>query len=621
MKKLLLIILLGFTAFFAGAQGKIGYLSFTSGPSSANNLNPQDNPIEGNYKLDGLTNMTLSRGGGLTYTNNSTYSYVGLLPAGGNRADAITNNVYYELKLNAASKFLYLKSLDFRLRTADVWTAADVTYRWFYSIGNTNNFVEIGNADVLLGFTNTNGDVEPTIDLSGIAALQQIAPNTNVYFRIYAWGAKAKQSDGVTDVSTTTRGFGFGKSSASTTELITFKGYVAEGPLAATWDFSNINASTYAAEVASSFQQSWLRKSTTENTLLLARGAGLEKASLNNAYAVTYKSQVLEDIPLRFNDAVTKETYYKIDLTGDAVNYTQLLGYRMKFRGNSTTATNARWQLVLGDGANEISPSSPVVNLGNDVPLSVDVDGIYYSLALANTDLSAVIPPGKKAELRLYVWGGTSTTGVFGLGRSASETHLQLYAQTLTPAAYLQVLPVNLISFKATKQNSAARLTWSTKSEQNNANFNVLRAGDDRVFKKIGQINGAGNSSDAKIYNFTDFQPLSGNNYYQLTQTDFDGKTKEIGDVQLLNFDNSKASLTILNGNQSVKALLVTSKTANAKVALHGVSGNLIYQSAVSLSSGVNQIELPVNLTNGLYILQVKSQFGESWSAKFTKSY
>lgn len=621
MKKLLLLILLGFTAFFAGAQGKIGYLSFTSGSSSANNLNPQDNPIEANYKLDGLTNMTLSRGGGLTYTNNSTYSYVGLLPAGGNRADAIANNVYYELKLNAASKFLYLKSLDFRLRTADAWTAADVTYRWFYSIGNTNNFVEIGNADVLLGFTNTNGDVEPTIDLSGIAALQQIAPNTNVYFRIYAWGAKAKQSDGITDVSATTRGFGFGKSSASTTELITFKGYVAEGPLAAAWDFSNINASTYAAEVASSFQQNWLRKSTTENTLLVARGAGLEKASLNNAYAVTYKSQVPEDIPLSFNDAVTKETYYKIDLTGDAVNYTQILGYRMKFRSNSTTATNARWQLILGDVTNEISPSSPVVNLGNDITINADADGIYYSLALANTDLSAVIPPGKKAELRLYVWGGTSTTGVFGLGRLASETHLQLYAQTLTPANYLQVLPVNLTYFKAAKQNSSSRLTWSTNSEQNNAHFNVLRAGDDRVFKSIGQINGAGNASGTKTYNFTDFQPLNGNNYYQLTQTDFDGKTNEIGNVQLLSFDITKTSLTILSGNQNISALLAVTKNEGAKVSLYGISGNLIYQSAVNLNIGVNQIELPANLNSGLYILQVKSQSGEIWNTKFTKSY
>lgn len=622
MKKLLLFIALCFSVSLVAGQGKVGYLSFTSGSSSSNNLNPQDNPIEANYKLDGLTSMTLSRGAGMTYTNNSTYSYVGLLPPGGTRAEAITNEVYYQLKLSSATKYLYLKSLDARLRTAEVWTAADVTYRWFYSIGNTSNFVEIGNADVLLGFTNANGDVEPTIDLSGIAALQQIAPNTDVYFRIYAWGAKAKQSDGVTDVATTTRGFGFGKSSASTTELITFKGYVTEGPLAAAWDFSNINASTYATpEVASSFQQSWLRKSTTENPLLVARGAGLEKASLSNAYAVTYKSQVLEDIPSNFNDAVTKQTYYSIALTGDDVNYSQILGYRMKFRGNSSTANRARWQLVLGDASNDISALSPTVNLGADIALSADADGIYYSFALPENDFSTVIPPGKKAELRLYVWGGTSTTGVFGLGRLANETHLQLYAKSVTPAVYQQVLPVSLVSFTATKQNQNSRLSWITQSEQNNAYFNVLRAGDDQVFESIAQINGAGNSTEAKTYSYTDYQPLAGNNYYQLTQTDFDGQPKIIGEVKLLTFDIGKTALTILNGSQNVSAVLTATKSENAKVQLYTVTGSLIYQSTLSLQSGVNQIALPTSLINGLYLLRLTAKSGAQWTAKFAKSY
>lgn len=625
MKKLLQLFCLCLFVTASYGQGKIGHLSFvTGGTSSSNNLNPQTGPIEANFKDVDLTNMTLSRGAGLTYTNNSTYSYVGLLPAGGTRAAALTDDVYYELKLNASSKYMYISNLVARLRTADAWTSADIAYRWFYRVGNTGSFIELGAADVVLGFTNTNGDIEPAIDLSAITELQGVAPNTEVYFRLYAWGAKEKQADGVTDVTSTSRGFGFGKSSATTTEVLTIGGFLTDGaPVMASWNFTGVNADTHPTPaVTSAYQQAWVKKSASITALDVARGAGLEKASLSNAYAVFYKSQVLADIPANLAEAVAKETYYSVEMFGHATDYTQLLGYRMKLRGNATTATHARWRLLIGDNNNDISPASPIIELNDaDINIASNADGVYFYLSLPNNNFSAVIPPNKKAELRLYVWGGTSTTGVYGLGRLANETHLQLYGKTLTAAQYLQVLPVTLSSFKSFKKINTVQLSWNTTSEQNNSHFNILRAGEDRNFVSVARVDGSGTSSTSRSYSVTDYKPNAGANYYKLSQTDLSGATKEIGEVQYVSLDLSTSSLTVLqNTDQSaVKALLNVNKSENATVSVYNVSGSVLYKKLLALNRGVNEISLPVSLNKGVYVLQLKAQSGEVLQAKFVR--
>lgn len=620
MKKLLLLSIFCLSFIMSYGQGKIGYLS-TSGSTS---LNPQDNPIEANYKYEGLTNMTLSRGAGMVFANNSSNSYVGYLPAGGTRNDAIANNVYFEVKLNANTQSMYLKSLTAKLRTADAWTSADVTYRWHYRIGETGGFAEIGTTDVLLGFTDNGGDgrIEPTINLGNIAALQNVAPNTNVYLRLYAWGVRAKQENGTTDVTLTTRGFGFGKSAVATTELITVNGFLTEGaPVMASWNFFGINANTYAsASVTSNFQEQWVKKDNLINAIEIERGVGLDKSSLNNSFTIKYHTDITA-APTSFAEAVTKQTYYAIGLTG-GTNYTQILGYRMKLRGS--TSNTARWQLILGDDNNLISAQSQVINLDNaDVPLTGIVNaGVYFYNTLDNDNVAVVIPPGKKAELRLYLWGGSSLTAVHGLGptNNANENILQIYGKTLTSAEYLQILPVNLTSFKATKQNNAVRLNWATASEKDNSFFNVLRAGDDKSFVSIAKVNGNGTTDLSKAYSLTDYRPLAGANYYKLSQTDLNGDSKEVGEVQHIQFDFANTALTVVQqDDQAVKAVLTAAKAEQASVVIYNVSGQNLYQAKLNVANGINQIIAPVTLHKGVYVLKIKTQSGETWQAKFVK--
>ncbi|GAB1462224.1 hypothetical protein MASR2M52_01990 [Pedobacter sp.] len=598
-------------------MGSLAYVNDGVNTSSNNNLHPQTGAIEASFKTADLTSLTISRGPGMDYTNNSSYSYVGILPDGQDENAAVANGVYFQIAVNSATKYLSLTRLNARLRTANevgsatAAVSANITYRWHYSTDGTN-FTALG-APVLLGNTVTAGVEQPLIDLSVITALKDLQPNTTVYFRIYAWGA--------TGGTTTNRGFGFGKSTSSGLEILSLRGFLAEAPVMAAWDFTGINGTT-STTVNTVFQKSWVKKTDVVNTLAVAKGAGLEAGSLSNAYAVTYIDALAPSaFPTNYSEAITNNTFYAIQLRGQNTDYTQILGYKVKFRGNLTTATTARWKLLIGDSNNDISASSQVLDLGTDISLVSNSDGVYYSLGLSNNDVSAVIPPNKNAELRLYVWGGTSETGVFGLGRVADETHLMIYGKTMTPAEYLQVLPITLTSFKASKQSNSVRLNWATTNEKDNSHFNIWRAGADKNFVNIGKVNGSGTTETAKTYSLTDYKPLAGANYYKLSQTDLNGQQVEVGGVQIVQFDLNNTSLTVVQqaNPSTVKAILNANKTDKATVAIYNVSGNTVYKNAINLSSGVNEVAAPVSLGKGVYILKVKTQSGDAWQAKFVK--
>lgn len=84
-------------------------------------------------------------------------------------------------------------------------------------------------------------------------------------------------------------------------------------------------------------------------------------------------------------------------------------------------------------------------------------------------------------------------------------------------------LPVELTSFTASLINKTVQLNWSTATEVNNYGFNVERKEENKDWKKIGFVNGNGNSNSPKNYSFIDDYPPVGRIQYRLKQIDYDG--------------------------------------------------------------------------------------------------
>ncbi len=91
-------------------------------------------------------------------------------------------------------------------------------------------------------------------------------------------------------------------------------------------------------------------------------------------------------------------------------------------------------------------------------------------------------------------------------------------------------LPVSLITFTGTVQPHDNLLQWTTAAEVNNAYFTLQYSPDGNEFTPFAQITGAGTTSTTKSYQHTHNNPYP-LTYYRLLQTDYDGTTRQAGEV------------------------------------------------------------------------------------------
>ncbi|HMH23903.1 MAG TPA: choice-of-anchor J domain-containing protein [Puia sp.] len=132
-----------------------------------------------------LNTSSLTRGSGVTATSLS-----GAFSGSGwdvsSEALAISGNKYFQFTVNALSGFqVSLSSLDVWFRRSGT---GPNTFQWQYSLDGFATAVDIGsNISYLL--STSGGDKQTQLDLSGIAALQNLPAGTTVTIRLYGWGA------------------------------------------------------------------------------------------------------------------------------------------------------------------------------------------------------------------------------------------------------------------------------------------------------------------------------------------------------------------------------------------------------------------------------------------------
>ena len=94
-------------------------------------------------------------------------------------------------------------------------------------------------------------------------------------------------------------------------------------------------------------------------------------------------------------------------------------------------------------------------------------------------------------------------------------------------------VPVELISFTASANNSIINLNWSTATELNNSGFEVQRKAGTSDWNIIGFIAGFGTTTTQNNYSYTDQNPFVGNNIYRLKQIDYDGTFEYSQEVEV----------------------------------------------------------------------------------------
>jgi hypothetical protein len=87
-------------------------------------------------------------------------------------------------------------------------------------------------------------------------------------------------------------------------------------------------------------------------------------------------------------------------------------------------------------------------------------------------------------------------------------------------------LPVVLASANTITANGTVTISWTTAAEIKCDHFSIQRSKSGEDFHEIATVNGAGNSTSALYYSFTDFEPYNGNSYYRLEQVNYNGSSE-----------------------------------------------------------------------------------------------
>nr|WP_295935063.1 T9SS type A sorting domain-containing protein [uncultured Dyadobacter sp.] len=220
-----------------------------------------------------------------------------------------------------------------------------------------------------------------------------------------------------------------------------------------------------------------------------------------------------------------------------------------------------------------------------------------------------------RAESDAFGWS-VSISGNYILVGMVSDDEDASEANTLEGAgsAYIfstdDPLPVTLITFEATQNETQALLSWATTTESNSDYFDIQKSSDGRKWKTLGRVSAAVKSDQLRTYSFIDNNPFDKDsegqeNLYRLKMVDLDGSFA-YSRIVSLSFGGSLQ--IILYPNPVSDRLFCTSSNAvkMESISLINSSGQVMFQ-----ATDANKTAIPTDqLTPGIYTALIRKKQG-----------
>ncbi len=185
---------------------------------------------------------------------------------------------------------------------------------------------------------------------------------------------------------------------------------------------------------------------------------------------------------------------------------------------------------------------------------------------------------------------------------------------------YASALPVELIAFDARVQLNTVELRWSTAQEKDNDYFSIERSTDGLQYTPLAKVAGR-NADYLTAYQLTDQQPLSGLNYYRLSQVDRNGRTEQLA-LRAVAYQGDAGGYTLAPNPVNGNTIVLTSgirEPAFESLQIFNPTGKLMYQLPQDTDWHANRLELPIgDLPPGIYWLKV-NESGRSETLKFVR--
>ncbi len=173
----------------------------------------------------------------------------------------------------------------------------------------------------------------------------------------------------------------------------------------------------------------------------------------------------------------------------------------------------------------------------------------------------------------------------------------------LTAVVCSPPLPVEMQAMTAECNNGEVTIRWTTATEINNDYFTVEKSIDGIIFEALGVVDGAGNNNQLRHYTLNDNDARTGDNYYRIKQTDYNGQFEY---YSVLSTTCLAAEINIYpNPNNGVFTLEGAEKNSNIEIS--DISGHIVYQ--MNLSSSKTNLDLSY-LSKGIYLITIHSSKG-----------
>ena len=197
---------------------------------------------------------------------------------------------------------------------------------------------------------------------------------------------------------------------------------------------------------------------------------------------------------------------------------------------------------------------------------------------------------------------------------TSSDISFDIYLEAVQAGS---LLPVSLIDFVGRLTGNTITLDWSTASESNNDYFLIERSADGMSFSELARVTGSGNTDQVIKYSLTDPAPLFGENYYRLTQFDFDGAYERFETIRVdYKISNLRTIRIYPNPTSNEIRIVMGDGSSPDFVEIYDLAG---VKHEISSIDKVGDSRLNVaQLIPGVYLLKIGSR-GKTWSRLITK--
>jgi hypothetical protein len=164
-------------------------------------------------------------------------------------------------------------------------------------------------------------------------------------------------------------------------------------------------------------------------------------------------------------------------------------------------------------------------------------------------------------------------------------------------------LPVELLSFKASNNNSTVKLEWKTGQEENNDFFEVQSSSDGINFVAIGRIE----ANESHTYSYS-CQCNGLINYYRLKQVDLDGKYS-MSEIIRVNSENAFDLRIFPNPASGSDYSFSFYGTRHVLLVVFDIHGQQLFSKTITFEEDniVTANDINSNLSPGIYYIHASS--------------